>query len=188
MKRAAWVLLVLTLTIASGCCGAIGAREQPTYTPYPTYTPPPSPTVPPPTYTPAPTYTPYPTYTAVPTLTPALPTNTPPPDPTPTPPPASPTPAPSLPAGSIFFRSYAGLGDNVTHNTGILASDYDCGLVGMAALEGDINENDPGHILRAYTHTREGRWWIRADFRSHYDHENWDVNMLCVPRPVAEER
>ena len=60
--------------------------------------------------------------------------------------------------------------------------------MGVEALDGDINENDPGDILRTFTYTEGGVWWIRADFRTHTDHENWNVNVLCVSSEIAEAR
>lgn len=171
--RALIPTLVLTL-VFSGCSGTEALKEVPTYTPPPTYTPQP-------TYTPLPTYTPIPppdTPTAVPPtdtpIPPPSPTAIPTATPVPSEPTNTPTPAPSLASGSVFFRTYSSLGDNPTYNTGVSANDYLCGVVGMAALGGDI--------LRACTYAQSGTWWLRGDFRTHNRHESWNLNLLCLRR------
>ncbi|GEM_PF-1711865 len=99
---------------------------------------------------------------------------------------AAPPPTPTaLPNGSIFFKEYTGLGDNVNFNTGISALTHVCGIIGMAALDGDINEDDDGDILQVYMYASGLEWWIRADFRTHHDDENWDIDILCAKREVA---
>ena len=182
--RALIPILVLTL-VFSGCSGTEALKEVPTYTPPPTYTPQP-------TYTPLPTYTPIPppdTPTAVPPtdtpIPPPSPTAIPTATPVPSEPTNTPTPAPSLASGSVFFRTYSSLGDNPTYNTGVSANDYLCGVVGMAALGGDINEGGEGGILKAYMFTDAGMWWIRADFHTHGKDEDWTVHTMCIARSQA---
>ena len=85
-----------------------------------------------------------------------------------------------------IYRHYPNLGDNVRYNTGI-GSDYVCGIVGMAAWNGDINEDGAGPILRTFMYEQGGEWCIRADFRSHNHHENWDINVLCVSTAIAKK-
>jgi len=83
---------------------------------------------------------------------------------------------------SVFLQGYSGLGDNINYDTGIRADHYVCGVVGFAALDGDINENDAGDILQAFTYASAGTWRIRADFRTHNNQETWNVNLLCFGR------
>lgn len=65
---------------------------------------------------------------------------------------------------------------------------YVCGVIGMEALSGDIEENGTGDIIKAYLFRqyspalgKEG-WWLEADFRSHYTNEIWNVDILCLNR------
>ncbi len=87
----------------------------------------------------------------------------------------------------LFLRDYSNLGDNVDLDTGYRTDDYVCGIVGFQALDGDINENDDGTILRMFMYRKWGRWRLRADFRTHNDHENWGrVSVLCASTSVAQ--
>ena len=86
----------------------------------------------------------------------------------------------------LFIRSYANLGDNVDYNTGYSTSSWVCGSVGYEALGGDINEDGTATILRMYMYQKAGTWWIRSDFHSHHDHENWNrLDVLCARTSVA---
>jgi PKD repeat protein len=72
-------------------------------------------------------------------------------------------------------------------DTNIPFSDYICGIDGFAARNGDINEDGTGDIIRAYAYLVGGslNWMVIPDFRSHYVHERWDIQLLCVRRPIA---
>ncbi|MCB1032670.1 MAG: hypothetical protein KDD47_02420, partial [Acidobacteria bacterium] len=94
----------------------------------------------------------------------------------------------ALPNGSVFFQQLTGLRAENGVNTFISESRYACGVVGVAALDGDINEDDAGDILQAYAYPASGSWWIRADFRSHRgDHETWNVTLLCADKSQVQE-
>jgi hypothetical protein len=81
----------------------------------------------------------------------------------------------------IFFKKYPGLGDNVHINTGYSDSEWVCGIAGFDTGVGDIDENDAGDIMQVYLYSGLGSmWWLRADIRTHDDHENWDVVIMCV--------
>lgn len=82
----------------------------------------------------------------------------------------------------VTESKFSNLGDNVDQDTTISTDAYYCGIVGMAALDGDINEDDTGDIIRTFTYRNNGTWWLRADFHTHDDHENWNINLLCVER------
>jgi PKD repeat protein len=94
----------------------------------------------------------------------------------------APTPTPAFPGGSIIFKNFAGLGSNVHQNTLIQSSMYDCGIISMAATHGDIQENGRGNILYANLSEEGGSWWIHADFRTHHDHENWSIGVICFDK------
>ncbi len=70
----------------------------------------------------------------------------------------------------------------------VSSGQYVCGVIGMEALSGDIQESGTGDILKAYLFRqyspalgKEG-WWLDADFRSHNTHEKWSVDILCLNR------
>lgn len=88
----------------------------------------------------------------------------------------------------LFLKEYSGLANNGFYNTGISDSSFVCGVVGMEAYDGDIEEHDSGNIIEANAYRQSGTWRIRTDFRTHNDHENWNVKLLCIDRPVAEDQ
>ncbi|MBN2045694.1 MAG: SH3 domain-containing protein [Anaerolineales bacterium] len=73
----------------------------------------------------------------------------------------------------------------VSRDTGMNASQWACGIVGMEALYGDINENDTGDILEAYPYIKNNNWHVYTNFRTHGDEEFWDIDLLCVNRNSA---
>lgn len=83
-------------------------------------------------------------------------------------------------AYSVSRFEFNNLGDNISHNTNLSTTTYECGVGGMAALDGDIQEDDDGDIIQAYMYRSGGKWWIRADFRTHKNSESWNVHALCV--------
>ncbi|HDD54654.1 MAG TPA: hypothetical protein ENG59_00235 [Chloroflexi bacterium] len=72
------------------------------------------------------------------------------------------------------------------YQTNISSNDYVCGIAGMHALDGDVNENDNGDIIRVFTYHDNTRWHVFADFRSHHQNEMWDIDLICVKRSVAQ--
>ena len=83
---------------------------------------------------------------------------------------------------SVSRFSYNDLGNNFNYNTGLSTSTYECGIGGMAALDGDIEENSSGDIIETYMYPSGGSWWIRGNFRSHNNHESWNIDALCVDK------
>jgi hypothetical protein len=74
-------------------------------------------------------------------------------------------------------------------STGVSSRDYACGIVGMATISGDINENGAGNILQVYTFIgADQNWYVMPDFRTHISEEFWDIDLLCVRRSAAELR
>jgi PKD repeat protein len=72
------------------------------------------------------------------------------------------------------------------YQTSISASEYACGVAGMHALDGNINENDNGDIIRVFTMHDNTRWHVFADFRTHGQDEMWDIDLICVKRSVSD--
>jgi PKD repeat protein len=99
--------------------------------------------------------------------------------------PAAPTPTPAFPSGSMVFTNVTALGDSPNYDTGFSTSAYDCGLVGYAALDGDIQEHGVGNPVRAQMVDYTGTWHIIADFRTHNDHESWSFAILCQNKAYA---
>jgi PKD repeat protein len=74
-------------------------------------------------------------------------------------------------------------------DTGISYDRYVCGIIGMTAADGDIQESGAGDILKAYLFRQyspaigKDSWWLTADFRTHSDRkERWNINLLCLDR------
>ena len=72
-----------------------------------------------------------------------------------------------------------------SRDTGMDFNQWACGIVGIEALYGDINENNPGDILEAYAYGRNGKWFVYTDFRTHGDQEFWNIDLLCVSQNAA---
>lgn len=90
-----------------------------------------------------------------------------------------------VPEKAFFFDRFTSLGDNIRHDTGIPIADYVCGVVGHAALDGDIDEHRKSsgtNLYQAYMFAENETWHIRADFRTHRNNEDWDINVFCAAR------
>lgn len=85
----------------------------------------------------------------------------------------------------IFTQWFRNLGDDVFRNTGISASAYECGIIGLWTGSGDIQEGGSGNIMMAFTYISGNIWHIRAEFRTHNDPENWDIQLLCIDTRLA---
>lgn len=72
------------------------------------------------------------------------------------------------------------LGENISFNTGLSTATYECGIGGSAARDGDPQEAGSGNPYLTYMFRSGGTWWARADFRTHNNHESWDIDALCV--------
>jgi len=85
----------------------------------------------------------------------------------------------------FVFISYGSLGDNVDKLTEFRTDEWTCGIVGFAALHGDIDEKESNNALILAQMNKDNaaiKWRIRADFRTHNDHESWNVNVMCVAK------
>ena len=89
----------------------------------------------------------------------------------------------------FFLMEYEGLGDDVRFDTGFSTSEWYCGVVGLAALDGKINAMGTGHVMLAHAYREAGTWHLRGEFRTRGRHpEDWKMNMLCADLVlVAEE-
>ncbi len=88
--------------------------------------------------------------------------------------------------GSVLFRTFPSLGEHVHYNTGIASATYECGVVGMAANNGDIDEGGTDNIISAFLSDEGGTWWINADFHTHENSEDWDIFVMCLNRSATE--
>jgi hypothetical protein len=92
-------------------------------------------------------------------------------------------------AGKPFvLKEYTNLGDNVSYPTEFSVKDWTCGVVGFAARDGDIDENDQSdgtNLILAYMEEGTEKWKIQADFRTHHNDESWDVNVLCMHKDLS---
>lgn len=77
---------------------------------------------------------------------------------------------------------YRNMGDSPSFNTFMSTTAYLCGISGLAALDGDIQEGNTGDIMKSYIYPNGSTWWINAGFRSHNNHESWDLDAMCVKR------
>jgi len=72
------------------------------------------------------------------------------------------------------------------YQTNISSNEYVCGIAGMHALDGNVNENDNGDIIRVFTYHDNVRWHVFADFRTHGQNEMWDIDLICIKRSAAQ--
>ncbi|MCH7587950.1 MAG: hypothetical protein IIC78_07945 [Chloroflexi bacterium] len=92
-----------------------------------------------------------------------------------------------LPEKEYFLEEYTALGDDVRFDTEVRVSDYVCGVIGFAALDGDIDEGGSGGrpLILVYMYPQDGTWHIRGEFRTHKNRESWNVNVLCAIKDSA---
>ena len=96
------------------------------------------------------------------------------------------TPTPAFPANSILFAAFPSLGDRIHYDTSLPTSTYDCGIVSLAAMGGDIHEEGVSNIIYANTVEEGGTWWINAEFHTHEDHENWYIGLMCLKKASTD--
>jgi PKD repeat protein len=102
-----------------------------------------------------------------------------------------PTPTPEYLQNAITLHTltgtkYSGIGSNTRYDTGISTAQTDCGILGFAALWGDINENDTANPIYAYLQDDGGTWVLYADFHTHDDHESWFFELICIDKAASE--
>ncbi|MCB1033517.1 MAG: fibronectin type III domain-containing protein, partial [Acidobacteria bacterium] len=74
-------------------------------------------------------------------------------------------------------------------DTGVAKDDWVCGVTGMEIFSGDINENNDSSdpIIEAFLFEGTTNWMADLDFRTHGNHENWNLDILCHRRGVPTE-
>ncbi len=48
------------------------------------------------------------------------------------------------------------------------------------AINGDIQEGGVGDPIHCYIYPSGGKWYLKADIRSHNTHEDWGVQLILV--------
>jgi PKD repeat protein len=92
-------------------------------------------------------------------------------------------PPPEYNADSFVFRNYDHISPNVPYSTGISTDDYNCAIVSMKAIQGNLACNNYEDIMDAYL--KEGnddKWEIHANIRTHNNHERWSMGVMCVDK------
>lgn len=93
---------------------------------------------------------------------------------------------------SVYFQPFS-MNGNSQLDSGISSDKYVCGIVGLQALNGDIQESSRGDILQAYMFKQysaaqgKNTWWIYADFRSQGNEEKWVLDTFCMDRATENE-
>jgi hypothetical protein len=93
----------------------------------------------------------------------------------------------------VVFRRYEFQNDvsSVFHNTGLLTSEYECGIAGFNTNEADVNEKGRENpFLAVYTYAQvdiggKETWHIRANLRHDGPPEKWTVTLICVDTQMA---
>ncbi len=80
------------------------------------------------------------------------------------------------------------MGNDTSINTGISTANWECTVGGAYFDDGDIQENGDGVVLRLYTEAIDNEWWIKADFRSHNDHEGHTVGVVCYRAALVDNQ
>lgn len=86
---------------------------------------------------------------------------------------------PDFPSNSVVFQTYSSAGP-MHLNTGISSEHHECGIVGMAALNGDIEEGGFGNIIYANMIPEGNVWYLNADFKTHNNGEHWYFSVMCM--------
>ena len=88
---------------------------------------------------------------------------------------------------------------DLLYDTGISAGEYACGVFGLAALHGDMDEYYSADIVKVLLYERDGQWRLKVNFKTHKrtildlpflpdstgdGHEHWNVDVLCVSRDL----
>lgn len=82
----------------------------------------------------------------------------------------------------VVLRRFNNIGTGTTdYNTGYSYDTWSAAIAGFDAYDGDINENKTGNpIVVRVIKGSSGNWHIKADFRSHDNHEEWHADVLFI--------
>ena len=87
----------------------------------------------------------------------------------------------------FIFETYTSTGA-MNYQTSYDTAEYDASIVGFRALDGDIDEYTTGDIIQVYmSKGSNGDWYVKADFLSHIDNEDWEVDVLFTWRGLSED-
>lgn len=81
---------------------------------------------------------------------------------------------------SINIEKFEFEPDKTTHMTDYEASVYDAVIAGFLAKRGDINENGTVDPIRIFMREKNSKWEIVADFATHGNHSNNDIEDWTV--------
>jgi hypothetical protein len=73
-----------------------------------------------------------------------------------------------------------------TLNTNISTADWNCVIGGIGFLDGDIQENNRGDIIKLWTYPSNGTWHFQADFRTHDGSQISDVGIVCFRKEISD--
>jgi len=76
-------------------------------------------------------------------------------------------------------------GDSEYYTTAYSTDEWNCMIGSFEYLDGDIMEDDAGNILRAITYRESGVWKMYADFRSHNNHEDHKIGLVCFRTGIS---
>ncbi len=68
----------------------------------------------------------------------------------------------------------------------IPSSDWIVAIVGFAATNGDIQEDDTGNPIYVYPYISGGMWHVTADVRSHNNHEEWKIWYMKIRKGLGQ--
>ena len=91
-----------------------------------------------------------------------------------------------------YRDDFRGIQGGTPYNTHLKTADYNyCGIIGQAALDGDINAGGIVDVVwQAYMDGSGSEWKIFADFPNKNTNEKWNFNVLCLKKgsyPITEK-
>jgi hypothetical protein len=70
-------------------------------------------------------------------------------------------------------------------NTGLRADEWHVGIVGCRGVDGEVEQDAVGPLIRIEPFVSDGNWFVRCDFiTSEPHHEKWDIMWIAVRRNV----
>ncbi|UII19171.1 hypothetical protein [Fulvivirga ligni] len=83
------------------------------------------------------------------------------------------------------IKRYANLGNEVDYNTGFDANAWEAGVIGFQILSADVQENNTGDFLKVFMYVKNEEWHLKANLRSHKNHETWYADVIFIPKGMA---
>lgn len=67
---------------------------------------------------------------------------------------------------------------NMNQQTSYAVAQYDAAIIGFQAIGGDIDELGTGNPIQVYMEEgTDGFWYVKADFYTHHNHEDWEIDV-----------